>query len=124
ERIDRLVQMAARQVQVNARRLQIGMPEQYLNGGQIGAVLQQVRSKAVSQHCGGSRASGCPRAEPHRCRHTRQLCRSGAAPRLVADQETAMFWASSNANIRAAFLEVWDRAAHPGPCLLCLGECE
>ena len=52
ERIDRLVQMPARQVQVNARRLQVGMSEQYLDRGQIGPVLQQVRSKTVSQHVG------------------------------------------------------------------------
>ena len=52
ERIDRLVQMPARQVQVNARRLQAGMAEQYLDRGQIGPVLQQVRGKTVSQHVG------------------------------------------------------------------------
>jgi hypothetical protein len=39
ERIDRLVQMPARQVQVNAGRLQVGMAEQYLDRGQIGPVF-------------------------------------------------------------------------------------
>jgi|HubBroStandDraft_6_1064221.scaffolds.fasta_scaffold3469052_1 hypothetical protein len=36
ERIDRLVQMPARQVQVDAGCLQVGMAEQYLDRGQIG----------------------------------------------------------------------------------------
>lgn len=52
ERIDRLIQMPARQVQVNARRLQVGMAEQYLDRSQIGAVLQQVRGKTMPQHMG------------------------------------------------------------------------
>ena len=48
ERIDRLVQMPARQVQVNGRRLQVGMAQQYLDRGRIGPVLQQVRGKTVA----------------------------------------------------------------------------
>ena len=47
QRVDRLVQMPARQVQVNARRLQVGIAEQNLDRGQIGAVLQQVCGKTV-----------------------------------------------------------------------------
>ena len=49
ERVDGLFQMPSRQVQVDARRLQIGMPHQDLDGRQIGAVLQQVRGEAVPQ---------------------------------------------------------------------------
>src|SRR5690242_11686584 len=44
--------MPSRQVQVDARRLQIGMPHQDLDGRQIGAVLQQVRGEAVPEHVG------------------------------------------------------------------------
>src|SRR5258708_2980941 len=50
ERIDRLLQVAARQMEVDARSLQIGVAEQYLDRCQISAVLQQVRGKAVPQH--------------------------------------------------------------------------
>ena len=49
ERIDRFVQMPARQVQVNARCLEVGVPKQDLYGGQIGPVLQQVRGEAVPE---------------------------------------------------------------------------
>ena len=48
--IDRLLQMPARQVQVDARSLQVGVAEQYLDRCQIGAILQQVRGKTVPQH--------------------------------------------------------------------------
>ena len=48
--IDRLLQMPPRQVQVDARSLQVGVAEQYLDRRQIGAILQQVRGKTVPQH--------------------------------------------------------------------------
>ena len=47
ERIDRLLQMAARQMEVDARSLQVSVAEQHLDRRQISAVLQQVRGKAV-----------------------------------------------------------------------------
>ena len=68
ERIERLLQMAARQMEVDAGRLQIGVPEQHLDGWQISAVLQQVRGKAVAQHV-----------------RTDALLNAGMLSRIVAD---------------------------------------
>ncbi len=39
-------------MQVDAGGLQVGVSQQHLNRGQIGAVLQQVGGKAVTQHMG------------------------------------------------------------------------
>lgn len=47
EWIDRLLQMAARQMEVDAGSLQVGVAEQHLDRRQIGAVLQQMRAKTV-----------------------------------------------------------------------------
>jgi len=49
ERIYSCLQMASRQVQVNAGGFQVGMSEQNLDGWQVGAVLQQVSGEAVPQ---------------------------------------------------------------------------
>ena len=50
ERIDRLLQMAARQMEVDAGGLQVSVAEQHLDRRQVSAVLQQVRGKAMPQH--------------------------------------------------------------------------
>jgi len=47
KRIDSLVQVTPRQMQVNAGRLQVSMPKPDLYGGQIGTVLEKVSGKAV-----------------------------------------------------------------------------
>jgi hypothetical protein len=49
ERIDRLFQMPARQMEIDAGRFQVGVAEQYLNGGQIRSVFQQMRGEAVAE---------------------------------------------------------------------------
>ena len=50
ERVDGLFQVPSRQVQVDAGRFQIGVPNQDLDGRQIGAIFQQVRAEAVPEH--------------------------------------------------------------------------
>jgi hypothetical protein len=40
EGIDRLFQMTSRQMQINARSLQVSVAEQRLDGRQVGAVFQ------------------------------------------------------------------------------------
>jgi hypothetical protein len=49
EGVDRLFQVPSRQVQIDAGGFQIGMPHQDLDGWQIGAILQQMSGKTMSQ---------------------------------------------------------------------------
>jgi hypothetical protein len=49
EGVDRLLQRAARQMEIDAGRLQVGVAEQDLDGRQISAVLQQVCGETVPQ---------------------------------------------------------------------------
>ena len=83
KRIHRFVQMSARQVEVNARCLQVGMAEQYLDRGQIGAIFQQVRGKTVPQHVG-----------THALLDARVLCRIVAdiPDRLIGQVVPVLSW--------------------------------
>ena len=83
ERIDCFVQMPARQVQVDAGCLEIGMAEQYLDRSQIGTVLQQVRGKTMPQHVG-----------THALFDTRVLCRIVAdiPDRLIGQVIRVLSW--------------------------------
>lgn len=37
-------------VQINLRRLQFGVPQQFLHGADVGAVFEQMRGKGVPEH--------------------------------------------------------------------------
>ena len=49
ERIRRGLQVAPRQVEIDRRMREIGVPEQYLNRPEVGARFQEMRGVAVSQ---------------------------------------------------------------------------
>ena len=49
EGIRRRLQMAPREVEIDGRVREVGVPEQHLDGAQVGAGLQQMRRVAVSQ---------------------------------------------------------------------------
>jgi hypothetical protein len=49
DRVGNLLQMLRRQVQISGRGLEIFVPEQHLDGAQVGACLEQMRGPAVTQ---------------------------------------------------------------------------